>query len=58
MPSIKITADKALWEWGQVGDIVDNFRFEWLPVDVKNGVAVDIKPEYVSAVDWTALLGF
>ncbi len=39
-----------------MGDIVDNFELEWLLVDIKNRVAINVKPEHVSAVDWAALL--
>ena len=41
-----------------MGDIVNDFWLEWLPVDIKNSIAVDVKPEHVSAVDWAALLSF
>jgi hypothetical protein len=41
-----------------VSDIVDNFELKWLPIDIENRVAVDIKLEYVLAVDWVALLSF
>ena len=41
-----------------MSDIVDNFELEWLPVDIENRIAVDVKLEHVSAVDWAALLSF
>ncbi len=41
-----------------MSDVVNDFEFEWLPVDIKNRVAIDVKPEHVSAVDWTMLLSF
>ena len=39
-----------------MSDIVNDFWLEWLPVDIENGIAVDVKPEHISAVDWAALL--
>ena len=41
-----------------MGDIVDNFELECLPVDIENRVAIDVKLEHVLAVDWMALLSF
>jgi hypothetical protein len=34
-----------------VSDIVDNFKLKWLPIDIENRVAIDVKLEHVSAVD-------
>ena len=39
-----------------MGDVVNDFWLEWLPVDIENSVAVNVKPKHVTAVDWTALL--
>ena len=58
MPGIEITANKTLCGWGQVSNIVDNFELEWLLVNIENRVAIDVKLEHVSAVDWAALLSF
>jgi hypothetical protein len=56
MTGIKITADKTLRGRGQVCDIVNDFKCEWLPVDIEDGIPVNVEPEHVSAVHWATLL--
>ena len=58
MLGVKITINKALYRGGQVGDVVNNFQLEQLLVDIKNSIAINVKLEYVLAMDWTVLLDF
>jgi hypothetical protein len=40
-----------------VGNVFDDFGVEGLSISVEDGVAIDVCPEEVAAVDRAALLG-
>ena len=37
-------------------DIVNHFRVEWLSVDIKNSIAINIYLKQVATINWTTLL--